>query len=449
MAMERTPLGTEELSRRFQDLVPPMDPDEARLESSRCLFCHDAPCTRACPTGIDVPRFIRQILHEDTLGAAETILDANVLGGSCARACPTEVLCEGACVDQIRSKAPIPIGRLQRYATDAALASGIPLFEPGEDSGRRVAIVGAGPAGLSAAFELRRMGHAVSLFEARDVPGGLNTLGIAYYKITPEFSLREIQPILDLGVDLRLNWMIDGSALERLLSEYDAVFLAVGLGATRPLGVPGEDIEGVLEGLAFIEALHTRPLSECPYGRRVVVFGGGNTAIDAATQARRLGAEEVVICYRRGPGDLPAYAYEQELAREEGIRFEFFAQPVEFLHGEEGLAGVRCVRTRLEGRGRTAEVHLVSGSDFVIPCDLAIKALGQQHVLEMLRGVASEAMQGGRLIVDPHTKATRVPKLYAGGDCTSNGREIVHAVQDGKLAAQAIDAALRTPPLPE
>lgn len=440
--MEKTKLSPEQLKRNFADLHPNYTRDEARAEASRCLFCYDAPCTRACPTHIDVPRFIRQILHDDPIGSAETIFDANIFGGSCARACPTEVLCEGACVEQARGGSPIQIGRLQRYATDYAQERDIRFFEPGPATGKRVAIIGSGPAGLSCAHELRRLGHETIVFEARDVPGGLNTLGIANYKITREFSLQEIQPILDMGVDLRLDSPVDRATLDTLLADYDAVFVGVGLGVTQDLNIPGEDLEGVHEALAFIYSLHQGSYTECKVGRNVVVIGCGNTAIDAATASVRLGAESVTIAYRRSPAEKSAYNYEYEHAKSDGVQFEWFAQPVEFV-GEGGrLAGIKCVRTRFaEGEsGRKSKLESIPDSEFVIPCDTALKALGQSPVLELLSGVEGVEISRTGLVVDPATYSTTRPGLFAGGDCTSKGKEIVNAVEDGKLAARSIDA---------
>jgi glutamate synthase (NADPH/NADH) small chain len=434
------------LAENFADIHPNYTRDEALVESSRCLFCYDAPCIRACPTHIDIPTFIRQILHDNAAGAAETIYKANILGGSCARACPTEVLCEGACVDQMRGVDPIPIGRLQRYATDYAMERKLRFFEPGADTGHRVAIIGSGPAGLSCAFELRRLGHAVTIFEAREVPGGLNTLGIASYKLPAEFSLAEIQQILDMGVDLRLNSPVTADGLKQILAEYDAVFLAVGLGATQQLGLPGEDLPGVWEALEFIYQMHRKPYSECEVGRQVVVIGCGNTAIDAATAAVRLGASPVTIAYRRSEAEKSAYNYEYELAKADGVRFEWHAQPVRFVGGPDGhLAGVEFVRTELVGDGgRKAELRPIAGSEFIIPCDMAIKALGQTPILDLISGLPDVAVDRGAIRVDRATFATTRPGLFAGGDCTHKGKEIVNAVEDGKIAAQSIHNHLAT-----
>jgi dihydropyrimidine dehydrogenase (NAD+) subunit PreT len=438
------PLAPEDLAANFADLPPPLALDEALAEAARCLYCFDAPCTRACPTRIDVPRFIRQIAHRDEVGAARTILEANVFGGSCARACPTEVLCEGACVDTLLVKTPIPIGRLQRFACDDADARGVRFFEPGAPTGTRVAVVGSGPAGLSCAHELRRLGHEVVVFEARGVPGGLDTLGIAAYKISTEYALTEIERVRQVGIDVRLNHPVSADGVVSLLGGYDAVFLGVGLGRTMPLGIEGESLPGVWEALDFIFQTHTRPLSECEVGRHVLVIGAGNTAVDVATAAKRLGAETVTIAYRRGEDAMPAFTYEYGLARADGVRFEWFAQPLRVVESGGAAAGVEFARTTADDHSRRAALRVVPGAGFVIPADRIVKALGQEPLLELLDALPGLKHDRGRVAVDEATGATSVPGLFAGGDCLRNGGEVVDAVRDGKAAARGIHRALAT-----
>jgi dihydropyrimidine dehydrogenase (NAD+) subunit PreT len=438
-------MSLEVLNRRFADLPPAMVPDETRAEASRCLYCFDAPCMRACPTHIDVPLFIRQIAHEDDIGAARTILSANIFGGSCARACPTEVLCEGACVANTHLKSPIQIGRLQRHATDAAQAKKIAFFWPGPETGKRVAIIGSGPAGLTCAHELRKLGHETVVFEARDVAGGLNTLGIAAYKISTAFALTEVDLILKMGVQLRLNERVEPEATVAMLREFDAVFLGIGLGQTLPLGIEGEALLGVWEGLEFILQTHTKSFVDCEIGRNVLVIGAGNTAIDVATAAHRLGADEVTIAYRRGPEAMPAFAYEYGLAKADGVRFEWFAQPRRILADAQGRAcGVEFVRTELtDPSSRQSPLREISGSRFQLPADMVVKALGQEPLLAFTKALPGLKVEGGKVTIDPATGATSVPKLFAGGDCIRNGGEIVDAVQDGKIAAHGIDLLLQ------
>lgn len=427
----------------FAELEPRLRPNEALAEASRCLFCYDAPCTRACPTRIDVPKFIRQILHKDMLGAAETILEANVFGGSCGRACPTEVLCEGACVDNTLLGAPVKIGRLQRYACDAATDAGVSFSEPGPDTGKRVAIIGAGPAGLTCAHELRQRGHAVTIFEARGMPGGINTYGIACYKYDTQFALSEVDRVMAIGgIDLRLETPVTSEQIVSFLSDYDAVFLGLGLGPTASLGIGGEDLDGVWEALDFIFQTHTLPPEQWRCGRTVVVIGGGNTAVDVATTAVRLGAQQVTIAYRRTAEEMPAFRYEYELSKSDGIVWEFSAAPLRIV-GEAGAArGVECVRTRPTGGGRGAKLETLPDSNFTIAADMVIKALGQVPLTGLLNAIPALKVSGGRVVVDPQTGATSVPRLFAGGDCINKGAEVVDAVQHGKIAAAGIDAML-------
>jgi len=404
------PLSVEQLEKNFAEIAPPLTADAVLLEANTCLFCYDAPCTIACPTHIDVPAFIKKIATGNLRGAARVILDANPFGHSCARACPVEVLCEGACVLNERDEEPIRIALLQRHATDYVLERKVRLFEPGPANGKRVAIVGAGPAGLSCARDLRRHGYAVTVFEAKDKPGGLNTYGIAEYKMTPAVALAEVQDILDLGIELKLGVAIGRDVpFDKLLADYDAVFIAIGLGRTKSLGIPGEDQKGVVDALAFIEQLKTRPYRETKVGRRVAVVGAGNTAIDAVTQAKRLGAEWATIVYRRGPADMSSFHYEQELAKTDGCEFRF-----------------QCRPTRILGNGQVTglEVETPQGTE-VIACDMVITALGQ------------EALGGFTLPTDN-------AKVFTGGDFANGGAEIVNAAADGVQAAKRINESLNT-----
>jgi len=402
-------LSDEQLAANFADIAPALTNDAALLEADKCLFCHDAPCTIACPTHIDVPAFIKKIASGNLRGSARVILDVNPFGHSCARACPVEVLCEGACVLNDRDEQPIRIALLQRHATDYVLEKKLKLFEPGKRTGKRVAIVGAGPAGLACARDLRRCGHDVTVFEAKTQPGGLNTYGIAEYKLKADVALAEAHDILDLGVELRLGIAIGRDIpFEKLLTDYDAVFVGVGLGSTKQLGIPGEDLPGVVDALTFIEHLKTHPYRDTTVGRQVVVIGAGNTAIDAVTQAKRLGAATATIVYRRGEADMPCYHYEYELAKRDGCGFRFNAAPQRIIaNGSGAVAGV--------------EVRTSNGSE-TIPCDMVIVAIGQ----------------GERGLVVPHDD----PRVFTGGDCANGGAEIVNAAAEGVAAAKKINDML-------
>ncbi len=416
----------------FAELKKPLAPEEARVEASRCLYCHDAPCVKACPTRIDVPRFIRQIAADDALGAGQTILEANALGASCARVCPVEVLCEGACVYHDWHDKPIQIARLQRRGTDAVSFAGELPFAAGADTGRRVAVIGAGPAGMSCAAYLRRLGHAVTIFEKRPKPGGLNTYGVAEYKMTAKTSLEEMRALQKLGAVLKTGRAVDAALAAKLLRDFDAVFLGVGLSSAKELGVPGERLPGVVDALAFIERVKARdprlPLSS----RSTVVIGGGNTAIDAAAQSRRAGAETVTLAYRRGREAMSAYDFEVALARADGAQVLLHALPKRIL-GRDKVSGVEFAPTKTV-RGRL----VAQSKTFVVACDRVIVAIGQDKDRALPRLFGAALREDGTVRVDADTLATSNPKVFAGGDMVNGGREVVFAAADGKRAAWGI-----------
>ena len=429
-----------EIAARFPDLHPPFNRTAALAEANRCLFCFDAPCTQACPTHIDVPRFIKKISTDNLEGSAKTILDANILGLSCSRACPVDVLCEGACVLHRYNKQPIEIGRLQRYAMDALHKSGAPLpFTPGETTGKRVALIGGGPASLACAAELRRRGIAAVIYDARPLPGGLNTYGIAEYKLTVAASLREIDMLAQLGVEFHFNTAVDAAMLATLEAGYDALFLGMGLGAIHRLELAGEELAGVTNALEFIAGYKRGAIASAP--GRVAVIGAGNTAIDAAIAARRLGAEEVTMIYRRGPEQMSAFEFEYEHAKGEGVRFLWHAQPVA-LQGEGNLQALELAK--LESTENESLIEVV-GANFTLPVDLIVLAIGQATHTEFLaeQGHAAKVkLERGRVLIDRATGQTSNPKYFAGGDCTNGGREVVDAVADGKRAGIGMAAWL-------
>jgi glutamate synthase (NADPH/NADH) small chain len=410
------------------ELLAPLTDHEAIVESNRCLYCYDAPCTHACPTHIDIPRFIKKISTGNVTGSARAIFDSNLLGATCARVCPVQELCEGACVLGAEHK-PISIGRLQRYAMDYSYRTGSGSPAAGFSTGRRVAVVGAGPAGLSCAGELARRGHSVTLFEKRDLGGGLSTFGIIALREPVDIALAEVGMIARLGVELRTGVEFGRDiTLESLQQEYEAVFLATGLGMTPALGIPGE--EHILDGLQFIEQSKV-DLAGMNIGKEVLVIGAGNTAIDCATIAARLGASRVTMVYRRTANEMTAYPHEYKFVQNEGVGFEFLAQPVAVLAEAGRVTGLRCIRT-------TPQAQPVEGTEFTIPADQIVKAIGQQkHAANGL------TMDRGFIQVSD-TMQTSQPGIYAGGDCVRarGAASTVMAVQDGKLAAAAISHQL-------
>ncbi|HEX8291013.1 MAG TPA: NAD(P)-dependent oxidoreductase, partial [Pyrinomonadaceae bacterium] len=402
-----------------------------------------------CPTHIDVPAFIKKIASGNLTGSARVIFDANPIGATCAHVCPVEVLCEGACVENTLMQRPIEIGRLQRHATDYAFAGGREVLKAGAPNGRSVGVVGSGPAGLSCAAYLARLGYDVTVYERKALPGGLDTYGMAEYKMTQRVSAEEARQVERLGVKFRLNTEVGRDvSVEELESGHDGVFLGVGLGQTGRLDIPGEGLEGVYDALYVIERIKSRRWETVPVGRTVAVIGAGNTAIDAVTQARRLGAERVLLVYRRGQAEMPAYEYEYTLAKQDAVEFLWHTAPVEVVADESGggrVAGLRCVRTEPgepDASGRRS-AHVVEGSEFVVPVDMVIKATGQQKMREFFSTIPGvELDRAGRVVVEPETMRTGNPKFFAGGDCVNGGREAVDASQMGKLAAQGIHLAL-------
>jgi len=422
----------------FAEIHPPLGRREALVEANRCLYCFDAPCTNACPTHINVPGFIKKIASGNLGGSAMTILNANILGLSCARVCPVDVLCEAACVMHRYNQRPIEIGRLQRHAMDHFYSTGRRLPAAAVDKPGRVACIGAGPASLACAAMLRQQGFAVTVFDSRPLAGGLNTYGVAEYKLRPSDSLQEVELVRSLGVEFRLSVEIGGELrIKEVEEQFDIVFLGVGLGRTQPLDIPGDGLPGVIDALRFIA--HYKTHRGARVGRRVVVIGGGNTAIDAATAALRLGAEEVHVLYRRSETEMPAFEFEYDLAKQEGVRFHWMTQPVA-IHGKHAIESVECVRMELgppDRRGRR-QPQQVPGSNFQLPCDMMIPSIGQSRLLGFLSQFRDIRLAGGCVAVDPATGQTSNPRYFAGGDCVNGGREVVDAVAEGKRAAAGI-----------
>ena len=434
-------LSADQLARNFEDVAPVLDRQSALIESQRCYYCYDAPCITACPTGIDIPGFIRSISTDNLRGAAEQILSANIFGGMCARVCPTEILCEGECVRNTDESKPVEISALQRYATDWVYEDQARLFQRAADSGRHIAVIGAGPAGLACAHALALRGHRVTVYDRNAKPGGLNEYGIAAYKV-PDFAQREIEWLLSIGgIEMAYGKALGRELLlSSLRSSHDAVFIGVGLAGVNDLGIEGEALDGVRNAVDFIAELRqaANP-GKVPVGRRVVVIGGGNTAIDAAVQSRKLGAEQVTLVYRRGPDAMSATDHEQAFAQTQGVHVIHWAQPMRFLASDGRLSGVEFEYTELEG-GRLRG----SGDLFTLAADQVLKAIGQVLVPAPLNEDAREvlALSKGRIVVDD-SYATSLPGVYAGGDCVGGKLDLtVQAVEDGKRAAQAIDRLL-------
>jgi dihydropyrimidine dehydrogenase (NAD+) subunit PreT len=435
MAEYKRPENEQEFTENFKQKKPLMNDTQAHIESSRCLFCYDAPCMNACPTGIDIPLFIKQINTGNKQGAAKTIYNSNWMGNACGTICPTEVLCEGACVYNDQEAPPILIGRLQNHATLSVIKSGKQLYFPGEDNGKRVAIIGAGPAGISCACELRTLGYSVDIYEAKAQPSGLTVHGVAPYKISNEEVMAEMDYLQNqLGYNILYNHPISTKEdLQKLESDYSAIFIGVGLGETATLQMTGENLPGVHGAVEFIEELRSKH-SEVKIAQKVVVIGGGNTAMDAASESARLGAEEVTLAYRRGKESMGAYDFEYDLAVSAGVKGLFNASPAEIIGGER-VEGVRFVKTEIVN-GRLTNIE---GSEFTVACDMVIKATGQAKQGKLLRLIDNLTLdEKTRIVVNAGTNQTTNPMYFAGGDAINGGAEVVNGAYDGKLAANGI-----------
>ena len=433
-------LSKDEYAKNFSDSHAPLNRVQAVIEADRCYYCYDAPCTTACPTGIDIPTFIQRIAQDNIRGAAKAILEENILGGICARVCPTEVLCEQACVRNTNEDKPVEIGLLQRFATDGYLAKpGAPMFTRAASSGKRVAVVGAGPAGLSCAHRLAILGHAVVMFDANAKPGGLNEYGLATYKTVDGFAQKEVEWLLSIGdIEVHAGKALGRDiVLENLLRDFDAVFLGMGLAGVNAIGITEPQAAGLRDAVAFIAELRQAgDVSQVPIGRQVVVIGGGMTAVDAAVQSRKLGAEDVTIVYRRGEEAMGASEYEQDWARKNGVKIKHWAAPKEVLADNGEVRGVRFAYTHLQN-GKLVE----TGEHFTLPADMVFKAIGQ--TFEAAPTGAAIVLKNGRIDTDDEGRTSRA-KVWAGGDCRFGGRDLtVEAIEHGKRAAISINKVLR------
>jgi len=432
-------LEPEEIRRNFSELHDPLTELQAIQESARCLFCHDAPCTEACPTDIDIPGFIRKIASGNLKGAAHTILGENIMGNTCGNVCPVEELCEQVCVKNTSEEKPVVIGQLQRYATDHVIENWIQLFKRAPVSGKKIAVVGGGPAGLSCAHRLAMLGHEVTIYESRSKPGGLNEYGLAAYKMLDNRAEKEITYILDIGgINLETGKALgEDFELADLRRDYDAVFIGLGHNAVNTLGKENEEVDGVYNAVDFIELIRQQELASLPVGRNVVVIGGGNTAIDMAVQIKKLGAESVTLVYRRETGDMGATGFEQKTAQTNGVLIRTQAQPNRILTEGGQLCAVEFEYTRKDANGQLTG----TGETFELPADQLFKAIGQKLDAGPLQGNEKPEISRGRIKVDEFQR-TSLPGVWAGGDCTAGKDLTVTAVQDGKIAALSIDEYL-------
>ncbi len=434
-------LDPDQYSENFSDLHPRLTRHEALVEADRCYFCYDAPCMNACPTSIDIPLFIRQISVGNPAGSAKTIFTENILGGMCARVCPTETLCEEVCVREEAEGKPVKIGQLQRFATDHYMDRGGQPFDRANATGKKIAIVGGGPAGLSCAHRLARYGHDVTIFDAREKAGGLNEYGIASYKSVDDFAQKELAFILGIGgITIENNKALGSDiSLDELKAGYDAVFLGIGLDDVNSLGLDGEDAPGCIDAVDYIADLRqAEDLANLPVGRKIVVIGGGMTAIDVAVQTKLLGAEEVTIAYRRGADAMGASKYEQELAQTHGVSIRHWLQPHALVLSESGAVEAIELEVTSQSAGRLSG----TGEMITLPADMVFKAIGQKLKYDPLAG-ADIQLDGNRIKVDEDRK-TSDEHVWAGGDCIAGGEDLtVAAVEDGKVAAESIHRALQ------
>lgn len=440
MSISGNRLNTEQYLANFDDIHPGFETKEgAVIEANRCLFCYDAPCTKLCPTSINIPGFIKQIASQNLKGSAQTIFSSNIFGGGCSKVCPVEKLCEGACVYNLMEEKPISIARLQRYATEPAIEHKWHLFERKTSVNKKVAVVGAGPAGLACAHALSLEGVDVTVFEKESKGGGLMTYGIAAYKVTPEFCENEVSFITSVGgIDIRYNQALGKDiSLTELRSAFDAVFIGIGVGVARQLDIEGEDLDGVVDAISFIYNLRTKDYAEVAVGDKVAVIGLGMTAIDAATQAKRLGAKEVTIVYRRTENEKPCTQEELNIAKLDGCKFEYLASPKQVVGQNGKVSGLICDKMTLgepDESGRRSPVSL--GETFELEVDMVIKAAGQTPFESLIK--SSDILHKNGKILTDDSLATNLSTVFAGGDCINGGKEVVNAVQDGKDAATAI-----------